>query len=346
MAMISWTLRRHILRKAAMLLWPLAAVSCKGKQTSAGGGPEGEAPLAAVRGPFTIRVLEEGEIRPAETLDVMRPSDLQWADDASHMLSWIAEEGKSVREGDVIFKISATGFEKRLKESRLKVDRAREALADASKSARISARGKDLEVARRRDVRDVKLLERDGLAAPDPDEVAIAGKNVEKAHAELEAAEQALRTIEPLVRKRMMAQVELETGRMQRDLARLRLDDRKLDLELAQRGGDPLLVHRAQMVLERAELDLKLAQIDREQEARRMARTIARRERDLKRRLKELKENERQIALRTIRARRAGVLLHATRRWHHRAEKAQVPTPTARVKPVKITARPVSLSVR
>jgi hypothetical protein len=265
----------------------------------------------AERGAFVFKVTEDAEIKPAETFDVMVPNQLNGPRE-SFILDDLPPDGEPVRAGDVIFQFNTKEILQRVKDSGVRVEQAKERFEDSRKKAEVSKPNLKVDLERAKSAVKVAELDLVRLQEPLEEDKQIALKELEKAKEDQKAAEEDYRAAEALALHGAVPPSEVETKLTAKELARLRTEIQALNKKKAEEGDDPLAIPNAKRAVERAKLNVELARINMEAQTRVLDRDVERRQADLKREQDVLKDFEKQIELRTGKAKLAGILVYAS----------------------------------
>ena len=261
-----------------------------------------------LRGKFTVAHSEDGELAAQETITI--------ASRARGQVSFIAEDYSAVKKGEVTVEIDKKDQEERRKLNADSLSGAENKLSDKEKNLEIQRANLEVEVEKRRaSVRlsEVRLQQSDAL--PLPEDLQIAQKSLQAALAAFEQADRALKTTIDLNQRGFVSEEELEGTRYKRELARISAEKARIRLGGIERGATE---HERKRLL----LELDLAEIDQALTVSQARSALASLEQGVKwdgaevsRWRETIRKNEEDIARRTIRAPRDGIVLRCKRHW-------------------------------
>ncbi len=302
---------RWILVAAAIVLASLSVAVLRHNGAS---GKAWEGPTAVVqRGPLTINVGESGTVHPRE--QVILRNDL----DRDAKITFIVEEGKQVKKGELLVELDVTALEQFLVERRIRVQTAEASLVYAEENLKV------VENQGQADIEQAALLYRFAqqdlqqyLDGQYPKLLKEADAKITLAQEELSRARETLRWSQTLYAEKYIAQSELQRDQLAAKKAELNLDLAEADLELMKD-----FTHRRQ--LDELQSNIKQTEMALERAKRKHNATMAQAEAELRSRRAryedekgELKEDEDEVARAKKYAPIDGMVLYASsvEDWH------------------------------
>ena len=300
----SWGVRRARHAVACVLACALVAAGCGEKAD----GPRGP---AVERGPFPVVHEEEGELAALKTLTISTKIRGQ--------LVFVVEDLDHVEKDDVLVELDKSDLESRQKRTQDELAAIRKKLEEGELDLEIRRAQVEVDLEKRaaaRSLAEVRL--ETARRGAEPDDVAIARKNVEAARAARDFARSSLEDARALAESGFVTESELADEAYNMELGRARFEKARLRLEKLLGGPTPHELKPAELELEQADIDLQIARGEAGSGVSGLEQAVAWSRAEVWRFEERLKRIEWEIEQCTIKAPRAGLALRVKRPWEKR----------------------------
>jgi HlyD family secretion protein len=228
---------------AGILYWGVS------RAPSESGGP---LTVEAIRGPFTVKISETGELRALDSVTISAPNELQVIE--------LAPEGTAVKPGDLLVRFAPGKYEGVLEEAKASFQVAQADLRKAQQDRDTQKQRLGTELAQHEvDVRLAQLDLDNLLRRPLPPDLQAAQMELEKAKVGFETAERKLKVLPELVDKGFVTKSALEEAELKFLEGKAALQAAQFKLEQVIAGATPEERERAQVRLEQAKSTLERA---------------------------------------------------------------------------------------
>ena len=271
------------------------------------------------RGQFTVAHSEDGELTARKTVTL--------ASRVKAEISFVAEDHSAVKKGDVVVELEKRDREERRKFYADSLSASESKLSDKERNLDIQRANLEVEVEKKRAsirLSEVRLEQSDSL--PHPEDLEIAEKTLEASLAAFEQAEKALKAALELNRRGFVSEEELEDIRFRRDVARISTEKTRIRLKQVKRGATGHERKRLVLELEVSGGGLELTELLARSTLASLEQQVKWARAEVSRWKETIRKNEENIALRSIRAPRDGIVLRCKRRWER--DKVDVGTRT------------------
>jgi multidrug resistance efflux pump len=285
---------------AAAVASSLLPAGCRAKRDPSRGHVE--------RGPFEVVHEEEGELAALNTLTISSKT--------SGQIVFVVKDLTHVEKGDVLVELDKSDLESRLKGTQSELSAVRKELEEKQRGLAIQKAQLEVDLEKKMAAFDLVEVRLETVRrGAEPDDVAIAEKNLEAAGAAMAFAESAFEDARALAEKGFATESELAEEAYDLELSRARFEKARLRLEALRAGPTAHELRPAELAREEAKIELDIARTEVVSGVARLEQSVAWSRAEGSRLEEEVAGITRELEQCSIHAPRAGLALRVWRYW-------------------------------